>query len=204
MFPLRLVAFPEEVIHLHIFEPRYLQLINECDSEGITIGIPMVEDGAVYRVGTEMELLEIVNRHADGRMDIRMMGVGRFKGTGQLFTGRNKLYSFMQIERFDGEEESDLVLQEELFGLVVELHKLADVKGKLPPTADLIHSFKVGHYVGLGLVQENELLSLPDEVERLQFLIEHVKMLIPGFKIMQELKERAKMNGHFRVVDSIG
>jgi len=40
LFPLSLVVFPGEYLNLHIFELRYRQLINECDEEGMTFGIP--------------------------------------------------------------------------------------------------------------------------------------------------------------------
>ena len=40
IFPLRMVVFPKEKVNLHVFEPRYKQLIKECHQKGITFCIP--------------------------------------------------------------------------------------------------------------------------------------------------------------------
>ena len=61
-FPLEMVAFPGERLNLHIFEPRYRQLIHHVREEGATFCIPAVIDRQVQVVATEMKLLEIV-RH---------------------------------------------------------------------------------------------------------------------------------------------
>ncbi|MEO1628994.1 MAG: LON peptidase substrate-binding domain-containing protein, partial [Bacteroidota bacterium] len=40
LFPLKLVVYPGEQLNLHIFEPRYKQLIRECEQNKVTFGIP--------------------------------------------------------------------------------------------------------------------------------------------------------------------
>ena len=52
LFPLRLVAFPGEDLNLHIFEPRYKELIQECDEKGITFGLPPFIDDKMQTFGT--------------------------------------------------------------------------------------------------------------------------------------------------------
>jgi len=59
MFPLELVAFPGEELPLHIFEQRYQQLIEDCEEERVTFGIPTYINKRL-EYGTEMELLKVV------------------------------------------------------------------------------------------------------------------------------------------------
>lgn len=202
VFPLSLVAFPRETVNLHIFEARYIQLINECDAEGITFGIPLFFEKKLYTVGTEMRLTDIVERYPDGKMDVRVEGCGRFRCISKLFIPKDKLYSAVEMERFDGSDDTNIILQEKAYEALCELHNAANIKGKLPNSASALHTYQVAHFAGFSPAQKVELLSIPDEINRLSFLIEHLELLLPTFKMMQELKDRAKMNGHFRVVSS--
>ena len=59
LFPLQLVVYPGEKLNLHIFEPRYKQLIQECQEQGTTFGIPAFIDSEIMSIGTEIELLKI-------------------------------------------------------------------------------------------------------------------------------------------------
>ncbi len=59
LFPLSLVVYPNEKLKLHVFEPRYLQLVNECKEQQNTFGIPTYSDGKVKEFGTEMRLVGI-------------------------------------------------------------------------------------------------------------------------------------------------
>jgi Lon protease-like protein len=74
IFPLNLVAFPGEVINLHIFEPRYQQLIRECCEEEKMFGIPVVENNRMLDYGTEMELVKIQKEYPNGEMDVKVKG----------------------------------------------------------------------------------------------------------------------------------
>ena len=74
MFPLRMVLFPGEQTPLHIYEPRYKQLIRECDNEGSNFGIPLLKGGRVQSHGTEVQLLDIDRISKSGEMDITIRG----------------------------------------------------------------------------------------------------------------------------------
>jgi ATP-dependent Lon protease len=75
LFPLRLVVFPGEKLNLHIFEPRYKQLIHECETEGITFGINAFINDTMMPLGTEIKLLSIAKHYENGEMDICTEGV---------------------------------------------------------------------------------------------------------------------------------
>ena len=63
---LQLVAFPTEDLNLHIFEPRYRQMMRECEEQGTTFGIPAYLNKREQEYGTELKLMEIVKRYPDG------------------------------------------------------------------------------------------------------------------------------------------
>ena len=73
------VVFPDEVLNLHIFEPRYKQLVNDCYAEAKPFGIPTVLENGVNDMGTLVEITEIVEVYEDGKLDIRTKGLQVFK-----------------------------------------------------------------------------------------------------------------------------
>ena len=75
MFPLQLVVFPGEHLNLHIFEPRYKQLILECEKEKKTFGVPSFIEGKMMEIGTEMRLIAVEKKYENGEMDVRTEGV---------------------------------------------------------------------------------------------------------------------------------
>ena len=107
IFPLQLVVYPREDLNLHIFEPRYKQLIKECEEEGKTFGLPAYIDGKVKEIGTELELVSIEKTYPKGEMDIKTRGVGLFKIIKRYRKAPGKLYGGADIERFDFTVEGD-------------------------------------------------------------------------------------------------
>lgn len=78
MFPLGVFLLPGEDIPLRIFEPRYKQLISECEANEMTFGIPYVSDGEIMPYGTEVELLSIVARNSLNEMVVLIRGIRNF------------------------------------------------------------------------------------------------------------------------------
>ena len=83
LFPLQIVVFPNENLNLHIFEPRYKELINECEKEGTTFGIPAFLKQKVMEFGTELEVIKVEKRYGKGEMDIKTKGIGLFVGANE-------------------------------------------------------------------------------------------------------------------------
>jgi hypothetical protein len=93
LFPLNLVAFPGEKLNLHIFEPRYKELINECLEENKHFGIPAYIYNKLEGFGTEMKITKLVKRYEDGRMDISTEGVNVFELMDYENPLKDKLYA---------------------------------------------------------------------------------------------------------------
>lgn len=197
-FPLPMVLFPGEVLPLHIFEPRYRQLVAECLGSESTFCIPTLLGRQVQRFGAEVRILEVVNRYPDGRLDIRVQGEGVFDCLDFYPEIIGKLYPGGPVRRLEIDRDGDLLQWERLEEAVRLLWYLSGVEKEIPVAAASGRTFTIGHYVGLDLAQEYELLSLTSEREREAFLIQHLQTILPAAKAMDAMRQKARMNGHFR------
>lgn len=201
LFPLNLVVFPHEKLNLHIFEPRYQQLVKDCDrSRGQkTFGIPPVINGEVMDIGTEMRLMSIEKTYPNGEMDIRTEGVGTFELKEWHKSLPSKLYSGASIEpRELLEENGDFMTQSQLLQNIREMFQIIHINKRLPEYVSDFQTLDFGHHVGFTVEQEYQFLCLLDEHERQNFMLEHLENILPTVREMERLRERAQLNGHFR------
>lgn len=198
LFPLQLVVFPGEDLNLHIFEPRYKQLIGECASERITFGIPAYLDGEVKEVGTEMELVEVVKKYPKGEMDIKTRGLGVFEIQEFFQQAPGKLYPGAMVQSLSHASEGDPVKSRHVINLVAELFELLKVDKKAPEDPESFRTFDLAHHVGFSLEQEYNFLCIAEEEDRQDFMLQHLEQLIPVVQKMEALREKVRMNGHFR------
>lgn len=203
LFPLSLVVFPDEQLNLHIFEPRYIQLINECIHQKKLFGIPVVINGKVSEYGTSMQITEVVKTYDDGKMDIRTQGMQVFRILELVKTIPDKLYSGAIVNYPENEiikihpNLSDLIVSE-----VKKMYQLFDLSEKFNLDEVEWSSYDIAHKVGLGLDDEYELLKIFNETQRLEFLRRHLKKMQPFIGELENLKHRIQMNGHFRDITS--
>ena len=199
-FPLSLVAFPGEELNLHIFEPRYKQLIHECHKTGKTFTILPYYDGKEMKYGTEMELVEIARTYEDGKMDIRTRGIGLVKVVDFYDRHPNKLYPGIEFEKLEWDDTADVLLNTKLLQQISILYDTMNISNVkiLPP--DKFRTYQIAHKVGFNVDQELHFLSLQKEIDRQIFMFEHLRKLIPVVEEMENLRKRAEMNGHFKNV----
>jgi Lon protease-like protein len=199
-FPLKLVAFPGENLNLHIFEPRYRQLIGDCLLHGITFGVCVYLD-KLMMYGTEVSVLEVSNMYDDGRMDIKTKGLRAFK----ILEFRNpladRLYAGGEVDFLENDPSFDQMIFLEYKELLKEMLALLGVKDDL----DLVEldSFTYSHKIGLKMADELQLLCMPSEEDRLRFLIAHLKTVLPIMHRLETAREKIKMNGHFKSLDPL-
>ena len=198
LFPLQLVAFIGETVNLHIFEPRYRQLIKESAETGNTFGISPFIEGHVMQIGTEMELVEIVKTYPGGEMDVTTRGVGIFKMVEFFNPGPQKLYSGSTIEKVDFNTKGDLLTAQEILLKIRQLFTVLNINKSLPTDPHDLVTYNIAHHVGLSLEQEYDFLCMFDEVERQQFILTHLNQFLPAVEESHWLKDRGKMNGHFK------
>jgi ATP-dependent Lon protease len=198
LFPLGMVTFPGEQVNLHIFEPRYKQLIQECSDQGTTFGISPFIDRKLMHLGTEMELLSIEKTYTNGEMDVKTRGLGIYKMEEFYPKTRNKLYGGADITRLEIDTETDFFVNEQIMGFVEELFEVLTIRKPIPVIDSDFNVYKLGHLVGFNIEQEYEFLTIRNEYERQVFMLKHLERLLPIVREMHRLQERAKLNGHFR------
>lgn len=198
LFPLKMVVFPDEKLNLHIFEPRYKQLVRECDQNGTTFGVPAFIEDKIMDYGTELELVSIEKKYDNGELDIKTRGIGVFKIEEYYKSTPNKLYSGADIERIDMIERGDPILYELIRENIDELFVALNIKNNLEIDHDEFKTYHIAHHVGFSLEQEYEFLCFLSEKERQEFMLDHIKRLVPVVREMERLKKRAQLNGHFK------
>lgn len=198
MFPLELVAYPAEQVNLHIFESRYKQLINECHENETTFGLLPYINEQPNEYGTEMRIKEIVKTYNDGKMDIKTEGIGIFRMIEFVKKVPNKLYSGGIISRIELIADSIPSLLAKNMALMRELFDIMHIESRAILNKENLQSFEIAHHVGFSIAQEYELLTIKKESVRLKLILEHLKRVIPVIREAELLKEKIKLNGHFK------
>lgn len=201
LFPLNLVAYPGRELNLHIFEPRYRQLVKDCLDQRTTFGIPaFIHKKMEY--GTEVRILELSHTYDDGKMDIKTEGVSIFKVIDFKNPFRKKLYAGGPVMILENNMQGNAMRQMEMHDLARELFSWLGSEDQIEITTDT-NVYALAHKVGLSPEQEYELLQILDEEERQVFLIKHLKEMIPALQKAELARERIRQNGHFKHLDPL-
>ena len=198
LFPLNLVVFPGEKLNLHIFEPRYRQLVRDCLEADLSFGIPPFLDNQLSELGTEMRLVNVEKSYANGELDIRSRAVGVFRLRQFQRQAPGKLYAGGQIEEIVQDEESDPLLRQIITAQVRQLYEALGLKKLLLELDPDYRIFDIAHHVGFSTEQEYQLLTTTSEVERQHLVREHLDRTLPVVLETERLKERVRLNGHFK------
>ena len=206
IFPLGIVVYPGESLNLHIFEPRYIQLVNECAAGDIKkpFGIPTVINNHLNEIGTLVEITEITTKYDNGEMDIKTRGVKVFRTLEVIKQVPDKLYSGAIVNYPDNTEDAGkrANMQKVVAG-IRELHRLLKVQKEFKKPDEELTSYDIAHHAGLSLEEEYELLGLLKEVQRQEYLKRHLRKVLPVIAEMEQLKEKIKLNGHFKNLSSL-
>ena len=203
IFPLSIVIYPGEEVHLHIFEPRYKQLINDCKEAKKSFGIPAVINNRVSELGTLVEITEINKVYDSGEMDIKTRGQKIFRILEEVKVVPDKLYSGAIVNYPNNKEEGNEVLMKKVVNGIRELHKLLKISNEFKKPDDELKSYDVAHHAGLSIEEEYELLGLMNELQRQEYLKRHLAKVLPVVAEMETLKEKIKLNGHFKNLEGL-
>jgi Lon protease-like protein len=198
IFPLGIVIYPGENVNLHIFEPRYKQLVKECSESKKSFGIPAVIDNRLQERGTLVNVTEVSKVYDNGEMDIKTEGEKVFRMLEVIKEVPDKLYSGAIVNYPDNKEQGDIELMRRVMNGIRELHKLLNVSKDFRKPDEELKTYEVAHHVGLTLQEEYELLGLFDELQRQEYLKRHLTKVLPLVAEMEGLKEKIKQNGHFK------
>jgi uncharacterized protein len=203
VFPLGIVVYPGEIVNLHIFEPRYKQLVGECHSEGKPFGIPTVINNKLNEMGTLVRITELVRVYDNGEMDVRTQGLRVFRVLEMIKTVPDKLFSGAIVnypDNIEGPGKRPLMLK--VIHAVRELHRLLNITKDFHKPDEELASYDIAHHAGLSVDQEYELLGLLREEQRQEYLKRHLGKVLPVIAEMETLKDKVKLNGHFKNLSS--
>jgi len=129
IFPLGIVVYPGENLNLHIFEPRYKQLVTECFAEKKMFGIPAVINNHLNEMGTLVEINEISRTYDNGEMDIRTTGIKVFRVLEIIKQVPDKLYSGAIVNYPENTENAGAKdMMNKVIKAVRELHAKLKIK----------------------------------------------------------------------------
>lgn len=185
MFPLGVFLLPGEEIPLRIFEPRYKQLINECEENGNTFGIPYIIGDEIKTYGSEVELLNVVAKNNKGEMVILIKGVKNFHLLDFTESLPGKLYGGGIIEYVD---DTYTTTNPELTVLVKKLKLNIDqILGSLI-TNDAINLFSIAKSIMLNSNEKFSFYSLRDNYKMEKYLIKRLRF-IEQMQVQEKLLE---------------
>ncbi len=196
LFPLELVLFPGAPLPLHIFEPRYKELIAECLEEKKGFGMVRAKENAVAEVGCTAVILNVDRQYDDGRMDISAEGKQRFS-----IVELNHDREFLQAEVTWFDDEEPPTVPDTDSANAVELHKqLFRVLGQEAEIEENVPSlsFHLANALPVDLDFKQAFLEMKSEAERLETLIEYYRATIPQLEKTMRAREKASGNGHVR------
>ena len=195
LFPLELVLFPGMALPLHIFEPRYKEMIGECLDRDSPLGIVRAIKDGIAQIGCSAEVVTVVKRYEDGRLDIVTQGARRFEVL-EILQERSFLQADVKflVEESDGPSEA----KEKALDLHHSLLLIAASGQAIPtiePPEDFL-SFYLISQLPVDLDFKQTILSMPSEARRLATLIEYYEAILPKLGKMVQAKKKSGSNGH--------
>jgi ATP-dependent Lon protease len=196
LFPLNVVLLPGAELPLHIFEPRYRQMVKGCLEEKSEFGMLLALPKGVARVGCTAEIVDVVKRYDDGRMDIVTTGRAPFRVV-ELFTEDPLMEGHVDYLE-DREAPGNPRIQRELVELFEACHTLIfdDYPKNLEGTATQDLSYLVAATLPMDLLWKQQILELRSEADRQERLVAYLREWAPHLQRKGVMRQRAGGNGH--------
>jgi uncharacterized protein len=197
LFPLDLVLLPGVPLPLHIFEPRYKEMIKECLDQKRSFGIVRVKDEAFVNTGCTAEIINVLKSYPDGRMNILVEGQKRFEVL-QI----NQERTFLQAEVFylqDDEEpaaNADVKKAVQLHGEIMQLAGAQPQESEKSEVSQL--AYRLAGSLPFDPDFQQALLEMNSEAQRVRAIISFFERILPVLHRNARAKQRAGGNGHVK------
>jgi Lon protease-like protein len=194
LFPLELVLLPGTPLPLHIFEPRYKEMIRECISTEAPFGVVRAFEEGIAEVGCTAEIITVTKQYPDGRMDLICEGRKRFE---VIEVNRDR--SFLQAEVLIVPDDPEADAQEERVKAVqlhLEILSMAGAVQDLSAADQNQLSFYLAGSLPLDLDFKQKLLAMRSEAQRIQAVAAYLETILPQLKRAARARQTAGGNGH--------
>lgn len=210
LFPLPVVLFPGVPLPLHIFEPRYRQMMSDISVANNLFGLayfdPSVASSEVPPAGHIGCVAEVTETQTlpDGRSNILTVGVIRYRV--ESYVERGDPYLVVQVSYFEDDDEDEEFLAApakevaEMFTRIAQaVRTINDERAALPDISNTEPSrlsFLVAAAMEIDTDVKQELLELRSTSERLERLRGMLNIAVTGYEERARIHELAKSNGH--------
>jgi Lon protease-like protein len=196
LFPLEVVLFPGVPLPLHIFEPRYKEMIGECLSQEKQFGVVRAQESGVAEIGCTAEIMAVTKKYDDGRMDIVSEGRERFE-----VLEVNQERDFLRADVLFIEDDPEKATPEEI-AHAIQLHgEIMALIGAQPTVSGDDNprlSFGLAGSLPLDLDFKQSLLSMRSEPKRMQAVTAYFEAILPKLRRAVHVRKKASGNGHAR------
>lgn len=196
LFPLDVVLLPGTPLPLHIFEPRYKEMIGECLANNAPFGVVRALEEGMADVGCTAEIVSVTKEYSDGRMDLVAEGRKRFE---VLELKRER--AFLQAEVLLVPDEPGAAAAEDKARAIrvhLEILSLAGAVQDLSAADQHALSFYLAGSLPLDLDFKQNLLAMRSESERIQAVAGYLESILPNLRRASKAREKAGGNGHAR------
>ncbi|HTA12276.1 MAG TPA: LON peptidase substrate-binding domain-containing protein [Solirubrobacteraceae bacterium] len=201
LFPLGIVALPSESVPLHIFEDRYLRMVERClqadpGSPGREFGIVWLSDEELKPIGCACELEQVLERLDDGRLNVVARGTRPFR----LLERQDDLpYPAGVVEFLDElDEQPDVEGLELAHELYSELVLAATDHELAAEELERMDAYRMAATVEFAVDAKQRLLELRSENARLRLLASLIREAIERLERLERAQARALSNGKVR------
>lgn len=181
LFPLSILPLPGELVPLHIFEPRYRQLLQDAEVNDIRFGIYFTHEINTLKVGSIVKLESVIKRYPGGEADIIVKCEDLFGLDLLLRTYRNKLYPGGDVRFWNVDQ--NIFPGPEMYDLFFEYLKFRNINKHV----SVFNLYEVANELSLDLTDRYKMVTTPDDKKE-QFLSTRVKFQLHVLK--QEAKSK--------------
>ncbi len=196
LFPLDVVLLPGTPLPLHIFEPRYKEMIGECRMKSAPFGVVRALEQGIAEVGCTAEIVTVTKEYPDGRLDLVAEGRKRFE-----VLALNQDRSFLQAEVLLVPDEPAAPAEEHK-ARAIQVHRdilsLAGAVQDLSAADESALSFYLAGSLPLDLDFKQKLLAMRSESQRIQAVAAYLESILPNLRHAAREREKAGGNGHAR------
>lgn len=200
IFPLNLVVFPKAKYPLHIFEERYKKMVTDAIHHDEGFGVVSNLENRISEIGCYVKVDEVIKSYDNGSMDIIVKGYDRFKILNKDVT----IYGYYEatiIPYFDEESvlvnDINVIKLIDIFKDIVEYSQLSLSDNYWRNLSNTnLKSFKIAEKCGLTLNQQQDLLVLRNENERIEYLMNHFDRLNKYIENTIEVKNLMMNDGY--------
>jgi Lon protease-like protein len=197
LFPLGIVALPEEVIPLHIFEERYKTMMNECLDDEREFGIVWLSDSGLREIGCACRIEQVLERMDDGRLNLLARGTRPIR---VLERQGHLAYPAGVIEYVeDRGDPVDPELLRTARETYAELVKRATDREPGPDELADMTAYAMAATVDFGLDAKQGLLDLRSENARLRLVTRLFRAAMKRLDFVDRAQARARSNGKVRL-----